>query len=178
MITKETTIGDVVDNFPEVVDTLTDLGVHCVGCHVSPYESIEMGFKGHGMSDDQIMEAVNKLNSVIEQHKKLSVEDIGLTDNAVKKIKSLTTDNENQALRVKIEKGGCSGFKYQFDLAKEKEAEDIVMEREGAIVYVDAFTLDKIKGSEIDYKDSLQGAGFKVQNPQAKATCGCGVSFR
>ena len=81
MITKDTTIGDVVDNYPEVVDTLTELGVHCVGCHVAHYESIEMGFKSHGMSDEKIDEAVKKLNEVIEKHKKLSSTDIGLTDN-------------------------------------------------------------------------------------------------
>src|SRR3989344_2416253 len=53
-ITKDSTIGDVVERHPEIIETLTELGVHCVGCHVSPFESLEMGFKGHGMSDDDV----------------------------------------------------------------------------------------------------------------------------
>src|SRR3989338_8911780 len=66
-ITKETTIGEIVEKYPQVVETLISFGVHCVGCHVSPFESLEGGFKGHGMDDATIEEAVRKLNEVIEQ---------------------------------------------------------------------------------------------------------------
>ena len=65
-ITKETTIGEIVEKYPQVVETLMSFGVHCVGCHVSPFESLEGGFKGHGMDDATIDEAVRKLNEVIE----------------------------------------------------------------------------------------------------------------
>ena len=67
-ITKDTTIGDIVDKYPQVVETLMELGVHCVGCHVSPFESLEMGFKGHGMTDDDEENAVKKLNVVIKKN--------------------------------------------------------------------------------------------------------------
>mgnify|MGYP001573403825 CR=1 FL=1 len=68
-ITKNSTIGDVVEKYPEIIETLTSFGVHCVGCHVSPFETLETGFKGHGMSDEDVEQAVIKLNEVIETSK-------------------------------------------------------------------------------------------------------------
>ena len=62
LVTRETTIGEIVEKHPEVVDTLMSFGVHCVGCHVSPFESLEDGFRGHGMSDEDVEVAVTKLN--------------------------------------------------------------------------------------------------------------------
>src|SRR3989344_1193455 len=69
-ITKDTMIGDIVEKYPETVETLLSYGVHCIGCHVSPFESLEMGFKGHGMDDSTIEEAVKKLNEEIENSPK------------------------------------------------------------------------------------------------------------
>src|SRR3989338_10040360 len=99
-ITKDTTIGDIVDKYPQVVETLMELGVHCVGCHVSPFESLEMGFKGHGMSDDDVENGVKKLNEVIGKSPKnkktvgekihdLSNATISVTDKAANKIKEI-----------------------------------------------------------------------------------------
>jgi len=64
-ITKDTTIGEIVEKYPQVVPTLTGFGLHCVGCHVAGFESLEAGFKTHGMSDKEVEEAVKKLNEVI-----------------------------------------------------------------------------------------------------------------
>src|SRR3989338_5039612 len=108
-ITKDTTIGEIVDKHPEVVETLMSYGVHCVGCHVSPFESLEMGFKGHGMSDEDVESAVAKLNDVIENNKNGAKEiddKIHLTRNAAEKIKSLTKNVNKTGLRIHIEKGG------------------------------------------------------------------------
>jgi|TARA_B100001964_G_C14258572_1_gene613893 hybrid cluster-associated redox disulfide protein len=66
-ITKDTTIGEIVEKYPQVVETLTDFGLHCVGCHVSAYESLEAGFRGHGMDDKTIDEALKRLNEVVEK---------------------------------------------------------------------------------------------------------------
>jgi iron-sulfur cluster assembly accessory protein len=80
-------------------------------------------------------------------------------------------------LRVAVDGGGCSGFQYQFDLVDAAEPDDLKVERDGAAAVVDVVSLALLKGSEIDYVDELAGAEFRVRNPNAKSSCGCGVSF-
>jgi iron-sulfur cluster assembly accessory protein len=80
-------------------------------------------------------------------------------------------------LRVSVEGGGCSGFQYKFDIDRAKAADDLVISRDGAVVLIDAVSVNYMAGSEIDFVDDLIGASFKVNNPQAKASCGCGTSF-
>ena len=80
-------------------------------------------------------------------------------------------------LRVAVEGGGCSGFQYQFDLVEEARPDDLRIERDGAAALVDEMSLVLLKGSEIDFVDELAGAEFRVRNPNAKSSCGCGVSF-
>ena len=80
-------------------------------------------------------------------------------------------------LRVAVEGGGCSGFQYQFDLVEAVNDDDLRVERDGAVALVDEVSLDLLRGSEIDFIDELAGAEFKIRNPNAKSSCGCGVSF-
>ncbi|HME29953.1 MAG TPA: iron-sulfur cluster assembly accessory protein [Pseudolabrys sp.] len=80
-------------------------------------------------------------------------------------------------LRVSIEGGGCSGFQYKFDMDRTRAADDLVISRDGAVILIDPVSVNHMAGSEIDFVDDLIGASFKVNNPQAKASCGCGTSF-
>ena len=80
-------------------------------------------------------------------------------------------------LRLAVEGGGCSGFQYKFGLADAPEVDDLVVERDGVQLLVDSVSLDLIAGSTVDYVESLGGAAFKVENPQAASGCGCGSSF-
>jgi iron-sulfur cluster assembly accessory protein len=80
-------------------------------------------------------------------------------------------------LRVAVEGGGCSGFQYQFDLVDTAQPDDLKIERDGAAALVDVVSLALLKGSEIDFVDELAGTEFRVRNPNAKSSCGCGVSF-
>jgi iron-sulfur cluster assembly accessory protein len=80
-------------------------------------------------------------------------------------------------LRLSVEGGGCSGFQYKFGLADSPEADDLVVERDGVTLVVDSISLDLVAGSVVDYVESLGGAAFKVENPQAASGCGCGSSF-
>ena len=80
-------------------------------------------------------------------------------------------------LRLSVEGGGCSGFQYKFELAELPEDDDLVVERDGVQLLVDAVSLDLLTGSEVDYVESLGGAAFKVTNPNAASGCGCGSSF-
>jgi iron-sulfur cluster assembly accessory protein len=80
-------------------------------------------------------------------------------------------------LRVSVEGGGCSGFQYKFDMDREKASDDLVLSRDGATVLIDPVSVDYMAGSEIDFVDDLIGASFKIINPNATASCGCGTSF-
>ena len=80
-------------------------------------------------------------------------------------------------LRVSVAGGGCSGFQYKFDTERAKADDDIVIERAGATVLIDPVSLNYMVGAEIDFVDDLIGSSFKVNNPQATASCGCGTSF-
>ncbi len=80
-------------------------------------------------------------------------------------------------LRLSVEGGGCSGFQYKFDLSEAAEADDSVSETDGVKLVVDPVSLDLVAGSTVDFVESLGGAAFRVENPQAAAGCGCGSSF-
>ena len=186
-ISKDTTIGEIVEKYPQVVETLTNYGVHCVGCHVSPFESLEMGFKGHGLDDNTIADAVKKLNEVIgkspvqeqKEEAKVNISDVKLnvSDNAAEKIKALMEQENKQGLRISVQPGGCSGYKYGMELEDKSTEDDVIVEEKGIKIFVDKKSMQKLNGSNVDYVDSLQGAGFKIENPSATKTCGCGSSF-
>ena len=80
-------------------------------------------------------------------------------------------------LRLSVEGGGCSGFQYKFDLADAPESDDVVSETAGVKLVVDPVSLDLVSGSVVDFVESLGGAAFRVENPNAAAGCGCGSSF-
>lgn len=80
-------------------------------------------------------------------------------------------------LRVAVTGGGCSGFQYNFALDDAKAEDDLVLERDGAVILIDSLSLDFLRGAEIDYVDDLIGAAFKINNPNAQSACGCGTSF-
>ena len=89
----------------------------------------------------------------------------------------LTSEEPGTMLRVSVEGGGCSGFQYRFDMEKTREPDDIVISRNGATVLIDPVSLRYLEGAEIDFVDDLIGASFKIANPNATASCGCGTSF-
>ena len=101
---------------------------------------------------------------------------ISLSDSAVSKIKGLIESQPGLGLRVKVVGGGCSGLQYRMELDAARER-DRVFERDGARVIVDRKSFLYLTGSELDYADELMSAGFRVVNPNAKRTCGCGESF-
>ena len=104
--------------------------------------------------------------------------DLTLSPSAAKRIQAIgAQEGRPVMLRVAVEGGGCSGFQYQFDLVDEAQPDDLRIERDGAAALVDEMSLVLLKGSVIDYVDELAGAEFRVRNPNAKSSCGCGVSF-
>jgi iron-sulfur cluster assembly protein len=105
---------------------------------------------------------------------------VRLSDAAAGKLRELTAEETNPAigLRVYVYSGGCSGYRYGMMLEDQPTAEDVTVESNGVRVYVDQASTQYLTGSEIDYVDTLMGAGFTVNNPNAVTACGCGSSFR
>jgi iron-sulfur cluster insertion protein len=108
-----------------------------------------------------------------------SVNDFSLSPSAVARVSTLlTTEPEGTRLRIGVEGGGCSGFRYQFDFDTTQPADDdLLIEKDGARAVIDPVSLDFVRGSQLDYVESLGGSYFEVKNPNAKASCGCGNSF-
>ena len=103
---------------------------------------------------------------------------ITVSDRAARRIgEILKGEPAGTMLRVSVEGGGCWGFQYKFDVERAKAADDLVISRDNAVVLIDPISVNYMAGSEIDFVDDLIGAAFKVNNPQAKASCGCGTSF-
>ena len=103
---------------------------------------------------------------------------LSLTPNAVARLHALSAaQGKPIMLRVAVDGGGCSGFQYRFDLVEAPEPDDHQIERDGAFAVVDDVSVALLAGSEIDFVDELAGAEFRVKNPNARTSCGCGVSF-
>ncbi len=101
-----------------------------------------------------------------------------MTDSAARRIgEILKSEPAGSMLRVSVEGGGCSGFQYKFDIEQAKADDDLVLAQDGAVVLVDPVSQQYMAGAVIDYVDDLIGASFKVTNPVASASCGCGTSF-
>ena len=101
-----------------------------------------------------------------------------LTERAAKRVaKILAGEAPGSALRVAVNGGGCSGFSYAFDITAERSNEDLVIARDGATVLVDPDSLPFLEGARIDFVDDLIGQSFKIENPNATSSCGCGTSF-
>jgi len=179
LITKEMTIGEVVAKYPSVIEPLQAAGVHCVGCHVSYYETLEQGFKGHGMNDEEVEIVVSKLNIAVEESKLEEGKNFIVTNKAAEKLQEVLKENnkEGSGLRVEIVPGGCSGFQYGLELDDNTTDIDQIIEEKGVKIIISKENLQFLRGAKLDYVDSLQGGGFKISNPNAHSSCGCGQSF-
>ncbi len=103
---------------------------------------------------------------------------INLTDRAAQRIVELAAKSTQPAsLRVAVNGGGCSGFQYDFSFSDVREADDIAVLRQGATLLVDSVSLVHMAGATVDFVDDLMGQSFRISNPLAKSSCGCGTSF-
>jgi len=183
-VTRQTMIGEVVQKYPSSVEIMLKMGLHCFGCNVSLWESLESGCKGHNMPDEKIESIVTELNKFVATQKPIEVPKdfkLEITDKAVNKIRYFIAKNQKlgSGLRVAVIPGGCAGLTYQLDLDQTKE-EDIIISKSGVSVLIDKATAAHINGSNLDYVESLQlnSSGFVVNNPNVQKACHCGASFR
>ncbi len=180
-ITKDMLIGDLVSLYPDAVEPLLEEGVHCIGCGASNFETIEQGLLGHGATEQDVARVIEKLNKAVEENGKnsLNPDSVTITDSAAEKVGELLKKQKkpSEGLRISVVPGGCSGFQYGFEFAERKDKEDNVIEVKGVKFFIDQNSLDMMKGAKIEYVESLQGSGFKISNPNAHGSCGCGKSF-
>jgi iron-sulfur cluster assembly protein len=119
------------------------------------------------------------MDNIIDQ---TNIEEITLTENAAQAVKDLLgkrdLQDESYGLRVFVQGGGCSGFQYGMALDNRVLENDLVSEFFGVKVLVDEMSLNYLKGATVDYVDEIMGSGFKIENPNAVSSCGCGSSFR
>ena len=102
---------------------------------------------------------------------------IEVTENAQEYIKKILSSEKSNFFRITVLGGGCAGFQYKFDFTKKANEDDIIYEYKNAKVLIDKTSIEFIKGSKIDYVNELIGSSFKISNPQASSSCGCGTSF-
>ena len=107
-----------------------------------------------------------------------AAENVVLTERAAKRVaKILQTEQPDSALRISVNGGGCPGFQYAFDIVQDRADDDLALQGEGATVLIDPVSLEYMKGCRIDFVDDLIGQSFKIENPNATPSCGCGTSF-
>ena len=170
-ITKDMTIGEIIKKYPSTVEVLQSYGIHCVGCHVSYEESLEGSFKTYNFSAEDIETAIEKLNKSIEDWPEQATE-LFLTKKAADKIRELATkqNKPSHGIRIKVVQGGCAGFQYGFAFENTTRDNDQIVEQHGVKLYLDSESLGFMKGAKIDFVESLQGAGFKVSNPNVSSS--------
>lgn len=177
-ITKEMTIEEILSGFPQksqrLAHEITKAGLHCVGCQAATWETLEGGMLGHGMSVESISSLVEKLNIVLNE--KSDPNTIIMTKKAAEKYQQILKEDgrEGWSLRFSEEPAGCSGLQYVLDYSEKADPDDTIFECFGVQIHVKNAMLSRLIGCEIDYIDGLNGAGFKISNPNVKASCGCG----
>lgn len=181
-ITKDWTLGTVVKKHPGLLPVLGDAGLPVNGCSMPAEDTLEQIALSQGWTEDKLNALLEKANQSVAENVTLKGKDglMNVSQNAIDKIKDLMQkqDRKEYGLRLSVSPGGCAGYTYGLMFSKEANAEDEVLELAGVKFFVDGNNLSLLKGLEVDYVDGLQGAGFKITNPNAKRSCACGSSFR
>lgn len=176
-ITRSMLIGDAVAQYPSIIQPLMEAGIHCVGCGAAYSETLGEGLASHGKTKQEIEELITALNKSVPDEIRLGK--LAITEPAAKKLAHFLALNTKgkHGLRITVVPGGCAGHTYAFDLEDKKRAGDAVFTTHGATIYVDKKSMQLLDGAKIDYVETFQGGGFRIVNPNAKKTCGCGSSY-
>ncbi len=177
---RDMTIEDIFKLFPhksqKLAQEMTNSGLHCVGCSAATWETIEGGMLGHGMKESEIDGLIARLNAILEEKEDLST--ITITKKAAQKFLAILEEDGKAGwgLRFGEKAAGCSGFEFFLDFSEKPKEDDLVIESQGIQIHLHQKSKSRLMGSVIDYVDGLQGAGFKISNPNVKSACGCGNS--
>ncbi len=172
-VTKDMTISNIIEKFPYAADALKSRGIHCVGCGVSSYETLEQGVLGHGRKKEELDEILEEINLMISEMKDAV---FVITERAAKVILETMTEEDPEYFGLQIEVStncNCS-FEYHFNFVKEFLDDAHLVEQHGLKVGIGPDSLPMIKGTRMDYVMSVQGAGLKLSNPNSAKSGGCG----
>lgn len=179
-INPQMTIESILGMFPNKAQKLsqeiTNAGLHCVGCHAATWETLESGMLSHGKTPAEIINLVNRLNILLDEPVDTST--ITLTPRGAAKFLSILAEEGKQGFGVRFseEPAGCSGFEYVLDFSEKANPDDQVFVSQGIEIHVRKAMVPRLIGAEIDFVDGLRGSGFKISNPNARSSCGCGSS--
>lgn len=179
-IHRQMTIEDILGMFPykaqRLSQEITNAGLHCVGCHAATWETLEGGMLGHGKTQSQIDDLVERLNALLDEE--IDYNNISMTKKAAKKFLEILAEEGKQGwgMRFGDQVGGCSGFEYILDFSEKAQPDDQIFESQGVEIHVNKAMVKRLLGSEIDFVEGLHNSGFKISNPNAKSSCGCGKS--
>ncbi len=174
-ITKEMTIGEVVNIHPEAATIMLKYGLHCVGCAVNPFESIENGCLGHGMDSETINNLVADLNKKAVD-KKENENKINLTDFAREKFLQFMKEErkDDYGIRVGVVINNEGTIEYSLDFADHPAPSEERIEGNGIKFFVERDVLSVVNGVEIDYINDERGSGFKIEKTSGSGGCGSG----
>lgn len=182
MITADTTIGEIMLRYPQLADVLSNYGLKMTGCG-TPYQDTIKAAAATAVNEGNFGEMLNEINTaaakIDSERPKERPQKIEITSNAAEKVKELMKKQGVSGfnLRVEVKPGGCAGYSYEFALDDEQKEGDISIEKNGLKVVIDKASAEALKGAVIDYVETLNRSGFKVDNPNAHAVCSCGSSF-
>ncbi len=174
------TIDDIFTTFPhksqKLAQEMTNRGLHCVGCGAATFETLEAGMLSHGFAEEEIDDLVSSLNEILAEETDPNT--ICMTKRAADKYSAILAEEGKQGygLRFGDKAAGCSGFEYVLDYSEKATPDDEIFHSHGVEIHVNRKIVSRLLGSEIDFVDGLNGSGFKISNPNAKGSCGCGKS--
>ncbi|VVC00775.1 Iron-binding protein IscA [uncultured archaeon] len=168
LISKDMPIGEVVSKWPETGSVMAEYGLHCIGCHISPFESIEAGAVAHGLAQKQIGEMLQRMNEVASRDDSAKGEGIIVSDSAAMKFRELMQKEgkEGWGLELSMEQEGCSGQGCVIDFAEKPGAGEIVLEAKGMRIFVSETDRQRANGIRIDYTEGTGGSGFRILMPK------------
>lgn len=178
-ITKDMTIGHILEIHPKGADIMQQFGLHCFGCSINVLETLEQGIMGHGMPEKTLLDLVEALNADLSKFRKdLKEKGIVLSEKAALKIVEIAqAENRKQyGIRVKMMKAGgcCSGPTYSMDFEEcANEGDKILGFDHRVTLFFDKNSYENMKGSTIDYIVNYEAEGFKIDNPNVETGGGC-----
>lgn len=180
MITKEMTIEDILHSFPgksqKMVQEMSKEGLQCAGCCAASWETLEAGMLGHGKSEKEIEDLLKRLNAIAEEN--IDDTTVSLTEKAASKFKEIAAGQGKPTISLRFgdRPAGCSGFEYVLEFSESPTEEDEIFHSQGIEIHINKKQLPRLLGCMIDFADGLNESGFKIINPNAKSSCGCGSS--
>ena len=182
LIKSETTIGELMLKYPQLADLMAKHGLKMTGCGTPYQEELKMAAMS-AMNEEDFNSMLSELNvaaaKIDAERPKERPTSVEITEAAVAKVKELMKKQgiDGFNLRIEVKPGGCAGYSYDFSLDDEVKGNDIIIQMNEMKVTIDPASAEALKGAVIDYVETLNRSGFKVDNPNAHAVCSCGSSF-